>query len=465
MSGAYTALVSRLLFPLQERWKGHATVRVRRSLEQSQWWPPERIAELQAIRLAALVAHAAAHVPYYKACFARLGVDARSVRGAADLACLPFLTKADIRAHTEALRSGQAGRLARSNTGGSSGEPLTFYLGKERVSHDVAAKWRATRWWGVDIGDPEIVVWGSPIELGAQDRVRELRDRMLRTELLSAFEMSAARVDGFVARIRARRPRMLFGYPSALAHIARHAEAAGVRLDDLGIAVAFVTAERLYDDQRDTIARVFGCRVANGYGGRDAGFVAHECPAGGLHLTAEDIVVETIDADGRVVAPGTPGEIVVTHLASRDFPFIRYRTGDVGTLDTHACSCGRGLPLLRSVEGRTTDFVVAADGTVMHGLALIYVVRAQSGVRAFKIVQESRALTRVLLVRDAGFDDGVAAAIVAGMKARLGPRVDVRLEYVDAIAPERSGKHRYVVSHVAQDAGSARGEPLAVDGA
>jgi len=58
------------------------------------------------------------------------------------------------------------------------------------VSHDVAAKWRATRWWNVDIGDKEIVVWGSPIELGKQDKVKAIRDLFLRTKLLPAFEMS-----------------------------------------------------------------------------------------------------------------------------------------------------------------------------------------------------------------------------------------------------------------------------------
>ena len=82
--------------------------------------------------------------------------------------------------------------------------------------------------------------------------------------------------------IRAKRPRMLFGYPSALTHIARHARDASP-MDGLGIKVAFVTSERLYDDQREKIGRAFGCRVANGYGGRDAGFIAHECPAGGMH--------------------------------------------------------------------------------------------------------------------------------------------------------------------------------------
>ncbi|MDS4059846.1 MAG: phenylacetate--CoA ligase family protein, partial [Candidatus Contendobacter sp.] len=100
-------------------------------------------------------------------------------------------------------------------------------------------------------------------------------------------------------------------------------------MDDLGIAVAFVTSERLYDDQREIIARIFGCRVANGYGARDAGFIAHECPSGGMHLSAEDIVVELIDQDGRPVQAGEAGEIVVTHLATRDFPLVRYRTGDI----------------------------------------------------------------------------------------------------------------------------------------
>jgi phenylacetate-CoA ligase len=224
------------------------------------------------------------------------------VRELGDLQAVPLLTKADIRANSNELKSSRAIGLERSNTGGSSGEPLIFFLGRERVSHDVAAKWRATRWWGVDIGDTEIVVWGSPIELNAQDRVRMLRDRIMRSELLPAFEMSEAKLDKFVTRIRHRRPAMLFGYPSSLVLIARHAEKRGITMNDLGVKVGFVTSERLYDHQRETITRVFGCRVANGYGGRDAGFIAHECPTGGMHITAEDIVVEIIDPKGNAIA-------------------------------------------------------------------------------------------------------------------------------------------------------------------
>ncbi|MBT0960601.1 phenylacetate--CoA ligase family protein [Denitromonas iodatirespirans] len=445
----YTRLVSNILFPLQERLKGHDTLRIRRAMEASQWWSADRLVRFQAERLRTFLGDVAEHVPYYRQVFADAGLVPAEVTGAADLQRLPFLTKSLIRAHTDDLRASDARGLARFNTGGSSGEPLIFFIGNERVSHDVAAKWRATRWWDVDIGDREIVVWGSPIELGAQDRVRQWRDALMRTELMPAFEMSEDKLDGFVARIRACRPAMLFGYPSAISHIARHAEKRGVRLDDLGLRVVFVTSERLYDDQRECIERLFGCPVANGYGGRDAGFIAHQCPSGSMHITAEDIIVEIVDPAGQVLPPGESGEIVVTHLATRDFPFIRYRTGDIGVLDDAPCACGRGLPVLKEIQGRSTDFVIAVDGTVMHGLSLIYVLRDIPGIRAFKIVQESLTLTRVLVEPGETFSERDAQTIRDGLQARLGASVEIAVEPVAQIAPERSGKFRYVISKVA----------------
>lgn len=452
MSSLYTCIVSGLVFPLHERAKGHRSVAVRKELERTQWWGIDRLAALQLQRLRELLTHAYAHVPYYRTLFQNLGFDPVQLSSLSDLAHLPLLTKADIRANIEALKANDARGLTRLNTGGSSGEPLIFFIGSERVSHDVAAKWRATRWWGVDIGDSEIVVWGSPIELGTQDRMRTLRDKLLRTRLMPAFEMSDAKVEGFLREIRDMRPRMLFGYPSALAHIARHAEASGLRMDDLGIQVAFVTSERLYDEQRRQIENTFGCRVANGYGGRDAGFIAHECPDGGMHITAEDIIIEIVDSAGNVLAAGQAGEIVVTHLSTRDFPFIRYRTGDVAVLDESSCRCGRGLPLIREIQGRTTDFVVARDGTVMHGLALVYVVRDLPGVKQFKIVQESLDHTRVLVVCGAGFAPEYVEQIRHGMVQRLGAGVRVDVEMVAGIPAEKSGKFRYVMSKVTSDA-------------
>lgn len=448
MKDIYTALVSNVFFPLHEAMKGHDTVSVRKSMEDSQWRSAAELEDVRLARLRQLLANVSQHVPYYRELFDRSGFDGNAVDSLSDLRKLPFLTKEIIRKHTEGLKADNAKGLQRFNTGGSSGEPLIFYIDKQRVSHDVAAKWRATRWWGVDIGDPEIVIWGSPIELGAQDRVRQVRDKMLRTRLLPAFDMSAERLDQFVAEIRRVRPKMLFGYPSALSLIATHAETRGVQMDDLGIKVAFVTSERLYEHQRNKIQTVFGCPVANGYGSRDAGFIAHECPEGGMHITAEDVIVEIVGTDGEVLPFGESGEIVVTHLATSGFPFIRYRTGDVGVLTEERCACGRGLPLLKEIQGRTTDFVVAADGTVLHGLALIYVLRDLTGVREFKITQESLAQTRVEIVKGDGYEQSAESLIRQEFGKRLGSEVEILIEYADSISSEKSGKFRYVVSKV-----------------
>lgn len=445
---AYTAFVTHALLPLHERLKGHSTMRVHRAMDALQWQTPQEVSQYQLQRLRNFLQDIGSYVPYFTDLFRELGFEPLNLSSLDDLGRLPLLGKAEIRGNTERLRAIDAAELARFNTGGSSGEPLVFYLGKERVSHDVAAKRRATRWWGVDIGDPEIVVWGSPIELGAQDRVRLLRDRLFRTRLLSAFEMSTDNLDRFIAEIRAFRPRMLFGYPSSLALIAQRARQTNQALDALGIKVAFVTSERLYDHQRQQIEAVFNCPVANGYGGRDAGFIAHECPQGSLHITADDIVVEILRPDGSRAAPGEQGEIVTTHMATRDFPFVRYRTGDVGALDVAPCACGRGLPVLTDLQGRTTDFLVAQDGTVMHGLALIYVLRELNTVEEFKIIQESLDSVRVQVVPGARWDADQEQIVVAGFRERLGNSVAVTVELLPAIELEASGKRRYVISHV-----------------
>lgn len=449
MSDLYTRLVSGFLFPMHEWFKGHETTRLLKQMEESQWWNPDQLRDIQLQRLRMLLAHAFKNVPYYRSLFLeKMSFEPGDLEYLSDLSVLPLLDKNTIRIKQDELRSVEATQLSRFNTGGSTGEPLIFYISRERISHDVAAKWRATRWWGVDIGDPEVVIWGSPIELKAQDRLRAVRDRIFRTQLLPAFSMAESELMRFVISIRRVRPAMLFGYPSALSLIARFARDNGHRLDDLGIKVVFVTSETLYPDQRQDMEEIFGCRVANGYGGRDSGFIAHECPHGRLHQTAEDIIVETVDEYGNPVPIGVPGEIVVTHLATKAYPFIRYRTGDIGVLSDECCPCGRSLPVLKELKGRTTDFLRAKDGTLMHGLALIYVLREMQGVKAFKIIQESLDLTRVLIVFDGDSVADVSGAIEEGFRKRLGSDVVVKVEFVSEIPPEKSGKYRYVISKI-----------------
>ena len=448
MSALYTRFVSGVLFPLQERIKGHGTVSLRRELEASQWWSPERLRALQFERLRVLLDAAARHVPFYRDLFRAQGLTAQAFRSEADLGLLPVIDKSVIRAEGERWRAENAGGLIAQSTSGSSGEPLKFYLSPRRVGMDIAAKWRATRWWGVDFGDRELVLWASPIETAAQNRARAWRDRLFRSRLAPAADLDEARLDRILEEAIAFRPRMLFGYPSVLARLAWRAQARGLRVDGLGVRVAFTTSEVLQPEWRAAIADTFACGVADEYGARDAGFIARQCPQGGWHITAEAMIVEILDAAGNLLPAGETGDIVVTNLAGPEFPFIRYRTGDRGALDPEPCPCGRGLPRLRTVIGRANDALLALNGAWVHGSAFNYLLRELEGLRAYKIVQEARDRVEVLVSLAGEVPPAFVRELERVVRERLGAGVSVRVHRVDAIPPEPNGKYRHVVCRV-----------------
>lgn len=431
-------VIRNIFFPVHEIFKGHSSISYLRYLEKTQWLTRKEIKQLQKKKFQKLCGFVKEHVPYFKDL-----LDSKS-----NIIEFPFLTKEIIRKNIEEMCSSKAHSLIRSNTGGSTGEPLIFHLGKRRISADIAAKLRATRWWGVDIGDPEIVIWGSPVELSRQDILRNLRDKLFKTKLLSAFDMSEEKIHEYVSIIRKYKPEHIFGYPSSIYLLAKFARQNNIKLYDIGVKVIFCTAERLYDHQRKLISDVFGAPVANGYGGRDAGFIAHECPHGSMHITAESIIVEIVDHEGNPLPAGCNGEIVITHLDSHDFPFIRYKTGDIGALSEDTCSCGRGLPILKNIEGRTTDFIITPDGKIMHGLSLIYILRELEGIKEFKIIQEKPDCFIINIVKDSVFKTENETLIRDGFKKRIGTDIKIVFNYLPKIKAESSGKFRYVVSNI-----------------
>jgi phenylacetate-CoA ligase len=457
MTSFYTKLAAGLIFPLHERIKNHDSVQGLKDLEHSQWLNETEFNALRTRRLRELLCHAQSHVPYFTALFSSLGLSPQTSDPWATLRALPLLSKELIRNNFTNLRADNASKTKVFSTTGSSGDPLRFELSNRRVSRDIAAKWRATRWWDVDIGDKEIVAWSSPIELNKQDRIKAIRDALLRTKLLPAIALQPERLDDFIDKIQSFRPAMLFGYPSSLTLVAQRAIDRGVNLAQQGIKVVFVTAERLYPHQRHTLEQVFGAKVANGYGGRDAGFIAHECPQGNLHVTAEDIIVEIVDERGKPLPNGTPGQVCITHLHTHEFPFIRYLNGDIASLSDERCACGRTLPLLKEVQGRTNDFLLAESGAKVHDVAFAMLLRDMPGMRQFKIIQEHLHHVTLQLVTTPEFaKETHQQRIQNSFQHFLGPKTVVDIQYVADIPPEPSGKYRYVVNRLTTPINSDR---------
>lgn len=455
-AAVHPLLARRIVYPLQERLMQRPTFAYLESLERSQWFTRREIEGLQAEKLGALLQLACRHSPWHAE-----RIRAAGLHGAAssaevtldDLRLLPTMSKADARANVDRIHwPGASGGTFHYNTGGSSGEPLQFHIGRQRQASDAAGRMRARRWWGVDVGDREVYVWGAPVELAKTDRIKTIRDRLLNQMVLNAFEMSTANMDAYLDALQAFRPRSIYGYASSVALLAARARERDLRMALPDLRVVCTTGEPLYPHQRTLITQAFGAPVANEFGSRDIGFTAHESPSGQILLMSESVILEVLDPDGRPTPDGQLGEAVITGLCSSAQPFVRYRTGDMVRIAREGCRDGRGLHVLAEVSGRSTDFVVRPDGTIMHALSVIYVLRAIEGVAEFKFIQHTPKDNEILVVAGSGWSDARRSEMVAGIVARLGDGVRVAVRDVDHIAPEASGKHRYVVSHVRPDA-------------
>jgi phenylacetate-CoA ligase len=443
------AWFARSVFRAQEAAMHRPTFAMLGELERTQWLSRDAMRDYQTGRLNTLLQGALAHSPWHAARLRAAGLDEAARAGAVtldDLPRLPTMDKRDARNHVEQLVwRGSPGGVFKYTTGGSSGEPLIFYFGRARQAADAAGRLRARRWWGVQPGDREVYLWGAPVELNRTDRIKTLRDRLVNQLLLNAFEMSPAAMDDYLAAMQRWNPKAIYGYASSLALLAAHAEARGIRPRLPALLVVSSTGEPLFTHQRELIERVFSAPVSVEYGARDAGLMALQSPDGTLLQMSETHLIEVLDNAGN---PVEEGEAVITSLVSQAQPFIRYRTGDVIRRSGKPDPGGRGLEVLDAVVGRQTDFIVAADGRIMHALAVIYVLRAIPGVGQFKLIQHTVDRMEVQVVPDARWSDEAREAVLSGLRARLGPVLEIDLKLQDAIAPEASGKHRYVVSHV-----------------
>ncbi|SDT97064.1 phenylacetate--CoA ligase family protein [Desulfobacula phenolica] len=446
----YNKIVKHLIFPLHEKILGRDTFKFLDQLSKEQYLPEKEIKALQFRKLKELLMHSQKNIPFYAERFAAAGFDPEKMKCIEEIKVLPLLSKEEIRQNLEDMKwNDSPGGLHRYNTGGSSGKPLVFYFDRRRQAYDAAARALTHQWWDVDVGDKELYLWGSPLEITKQDKLKDFRDKITNDLLISAFEISEQQIPDMVRKIKKFKPKCVFGYPSTIALFCKMAGKKGYDLANEGIKVVFSTAEVLYDGQRKSIGLYFGgVPVVDCYGSREGGFVCQECKEGKYHVVDSNYIIEYLK-DGKDVGPGEDGEVVLTHLDAWGMPFVRYRTGDVAQPGESGCACGRTWSIVQNIQGRTTDFVVTPDGRWQHALSVIYVVRDIEGVDEFKILQHSVDDIEVLLkIHDNLYPGDGEQRIVTGFKKRMGDSVDVRVTLTDSIPRDASGKYRYVVSKV-----------------
>ena len=206
----------------------------------------------------------------------------------------------------------------------------------------------------------------------------------------------------------------------------------------------------LHDWERRVIEDVFHCKVTNRYGCEEVSLVACECEQhNGLHVNADGIYLEVLRRDGTPCAAGETGMIVLTDLANRAMPMLRYQVGDMGALGDRLCPCGRGLPLLEKIEGRSADYVITPRGEYVSGISLTdHFNTLIPGVVQLQIVQEELDRFRFRIVQRAGLRPGKPGDDWPSGRRAVRRNVRYECEFVDRIPQEPSGKYRFCISKV-----------------
>lgn len=435
-------LIRNLAYPLMQTFKGNRVLNKRSFLISSSRMNPEALRALQWEKLRILLRTCNEGVHAYRHRWSDEEIQADPLR------CLREtnpLSKAEFRGNAPAfLRDGvDPARLIANRTGGSTGEPLKFYLDRETVEWYEAARWRGLHWWAIHPWSRSVMVWGSPIELSQAKRLSYVaKERFLKNRIMiPAYNLQKAEIEHYRRLLERFRPDYVYGYASALGALSGMIKDAGRRLTHRPKAVVF-TAEGLAADDQTAVAEVFQCPVVGEYGARDAGILAFQCPRGGLHVTAENAVLELIDpVSGR---PASSGAVAVTDLNNLTQPRLRYLLGDWATWGDD-CSCGMNLPVLAGVEGREDAILVAENGSLVHGHVVAHIARNIEGIHQIQLLQKSREEIRIFVVTSSSsLSEGISTELIGKLRQWLGS-LEFRIEFLDQIQPAASGKVRYAI--------------------
>lgn len=415
---------------------------VEEALAREQWAPVQWRA-WQDDRVQRLLEGARANVPAYRS------LPSSGSRGIGALNEVEVLTKSALRADPRSfVRADAPRRLISEHTSGTTATPLTLWISRAdyRAWYALAeARWR--RWYGVSRRDRWAIVGGQPVvPPGATEPPYWVWNAPMRQLYLSSYHVADATARAYVDAIDDHRISYLLGYPSSVHALAVACQRQGVQPRGLRVVVA--NAEPLLPHQRAAISEVFNCPVRETYGMAEYVAAASECQHGHLHLWPEAGVLEVLDhTSHEAVTPGQVGRLACTGLVNTSMPLIRYLVGDSGSLapPDEVCPCGRSLPVLASIEGRSDDLVRTRDGRLIGRLDPVF--KEDLPIRGAQIIQEALDRFRILVVPDDGYGPEAERVIAARLTDRVG-EARVQFELVPELPLGPNGKFKAVVSYV-----------------
>jgi len=412
-------------------------------LRKQQWLKPEELEQIQLRKLKRIIKHAYENVPYYRKLFDSAGIRPGDIKSVGDLPKFPITTKSTLQSQPISEITATNVDLSKcisSRTSGTQGMPLSIYFRKEDKNFLDMVWARAKLENRQRLGDKVVTVreptcstttesWFEHLGIWRKANVSSFYDVKNQLEILEKIN-----------------PEVITGCPSSLKLLAMTLQEQ--RNKKIRPRLLFSTAELLDEDSREFIASSFGAPLFDCYGAHELGLIAWECSKkSGYHINIDSVAVEFV-WNAKAVSPGERGKLICTALHSYAMPFIRYEIGDVGVKNDEKCPCGIGLPLMKIIEGRVVDFIILPDGKMSSPYLLTCAMEKTPSIARYQIVQKEKNSIVVLVIQGQGFTQHTITSIRRNLQEVLGRDVQIEVNIVDCLPPDKSGKFRVVLSKV-----------------
>lgn len=450
-------LAKHLIFPI-----GNLRSQVSKNLkklEKSQWFSLDEIRKSQWDKFQELLNYSYLNVPYYRRLMDDRSISPPNVQSFEDIWRIPPLSKKIIKENFDNLLAVTADKktLIKRTTSGSTGEPVTVFRDRRADSVVSAGGWRFRRWGGHDIGDIYAKIWAQSSERGIENkfsiksRVKQILGNLIEpVEILNTYEtIIEPMMEDFLKKIKIKNIKLLVGYANSIYFFAQFVNKH--HQGEIELQSVRTIAEMLHSDQRQLIEKVFGCNAFDTYGNRESGLIAAECSRHeGYHINAENLYVEILDHAGKPVPMGETGYIAITDLNNRAMPLIRYLTGDQGSLSPEPCSCGRGLPLIDKIVGRTFDMLTLSDGSLMNGYIFggFFHKKFADKIEKFRVIQNTKGEADIYLKLSSPFGENQFEQFKKGLIQFIDNRLLLKFHVVDELPFHKGGKYKYIISNL-----------------
>jgi phenylacetate-CoA ligase len=414
-------------------------------LKRSQWWNKDRWDHYQSQQLKKLLHHCYTNVPYYKKLFDEHKLHPSKITTLQDLQTIPLLTKEIIRQNRDRLKASNypAHAFESFSTGGSTGQPLRFFIEKGvyfatmRAYGTIQNEWTNHRFF-----DKSLII------IGQKDLFKYARCG--RTLTVSSFNITKEDFPRIIQKIKAFQLTYLLSYPSSLAKLASYLKN-NTHTDIPHVHSIICIAETLYPWQRTLIEETFHCRVYEQYCQRESvAFGLHCSHTNMFHMFPQFGIVELLGKDGTPVTKEDEiGEIVGTSLHNYIFPFIRYKTGDLGVYTTQHCPCRRQYPLIKRIQGRTQEFVLSKTNQPF-ALTGIYdlVAKSTPHIQDCQFYQDTPGTLLLNIIPTPQYTEQDTQKIQQNFKKIMGNRLNLTIHHVDHIPLTSSGKYQFLIQKI-----------------